>query len=96
MKTKTCAGVVVGFSLLLMMPGIDGGMSAGSPAQAAGSPVVAAESQAGSPRAKGNFSVGLTVEDALGVSLDGETSSDSAIRIGDPAAGVVSYVILDG
>ncbi|MBI5871136.1 MAG: hypothetical protein HZB44_09360 [Actinobacteria bacterium] len=103
MKVKICTGMAVSFGLLLLIHGIFGGMAAGSPARgaglaarAAGSPAGDAGSPAGATRDTNSFTVGLTVEDALGVSLDGESSCDSAIRIGDPATGVVSYVILDG
>lgn len=82
MKAKLCTGVIAGLCMVILIPGAAGGMAAGS--------------SAGTVRATKDFSVSLTVEDALGVSLDGRISSDRAIRIGDPAAGLVSYVILDG
>jgi hypothetical protein len=53
---------------------------------------------ASNPQAKqASFSVSLEVSDSLGVSLDGETiGNPNIIRVGDPAAGMVTYVVLDG
>ncbi|MHB8793749.1 MAG: hypothetical protein ACYC6O_10510 [Thermoleophilia bacterium] len=42
-----------------------------------------------------SVTVTLTVANDLGVSLDGKTSRNDAIRIGDATTGMVSYVILD-
>jgi len=58
--------------------------------------VMASNSGNDSPKAAGEFYIDLEVRSSLGVNLDGKASSNAdAIRIGDPASGMVSYVILD-
>lgn len=77
------SGLVAVFSFLLLIAGTDG--------------VMASNSGGDVPETTDNFSVKLEVRSSLGVSVDGVVSSDAkAIRIGDPATGMVSYVILDG
>lgn len=43
------------------------------------------------------FSVTLEVNNSLGVTLDGKPSTDlRVLKVGDPALGRVTYVMLDG
>ena len=75
--------LMTAITLMMLIPGGHGAMALNS-----GGTV---------PGDASSITVKLVVYSSLGVSLDGKESSNAkAIRIGDPATGTVSYVVLDG